>query len=123
MPSKNQVSLPGYFSEAPITKTEAILTHSRRGYRPNSRIQGSGSDREAVLTPPEHAHAVAITCIFAWGGPVVLAYLLVGLLLMCASISPPYFVHTREALLFCVVLGCSVAGGSTLSPLPLFLKT
>ncbi len=41
----------------------------------------------------------------------MLAYLLVGWLLMCASLSPPYFVHTREAVLFCVVLGCSAAGG------------
>ncbi len=31
--------------------------------------------------------------------------------LLYASLSPPYFVHTREAVLFCVVLGCSAAGG------------
>ncbi len=98
MPSKNQVSLPGYFSEAPITRTEAILTHSRRGYRPNSRSQGSGSDREALLTRPLSMHTRLLSRVFCvWGGPFVLAYWLVVWLNVVAvrqSLASPFCSYT-----------------------------
>ncbi len=81
-----------------------------------SQTRMSGRDRESVLTRPLSMHTRLLSRVFCvCGGPVVLAYWLVVWLWLCASISPPYFVYTREAVLRCAWLLC--CGGSTLPSL------
>ncbi len=101
------------------TRIKAELTKPRQ----LSQTRTSGRDRGCTDPPPEHAHAVAFTCIFVWGGPLCWRTCwLCGCGFAAASRLPILFIHVR---LFCfaLCLAALLRGVDTFVSLSLFRKT